>query len=221
MKIEVFCDGSATIATKPGGFGWVLVVDGVKHSEGNGHLEKATNNDAEMEALIHGMIAAYKFSHQPVDVLGRLGPVEITLPEVYLCSDSEIALGWADGTYRYKKNVNTDRYKLLLELVRRLNAKTQWVKGHNGNEHNERCDRLANLGRKGLKEEPPKTPKKSKKQPQSPNLDHKSPKIGKKLKGTICLWYKNSLKVVSLSDNVIEDYDESVHGKRESYLEVK
>lgn len=213
MKIDIYGDGSATVASKPGGYGWVIVIDGVKHSEGNGHLEKATNNDSELEALVNGMAAAYKFLHNsniPKDQV-----------QVTIYSDSEIALGWADGTYRYKKNVNTDRYKLLLELVRRLNAKTQWVKGHNGNEHNERCDRLANLGRKGLKEEPPKTFKKSKKQPQSPNLDHKSPKIGKKLKGTICLWYKNSLKVVSLSDNVIEDYDESVHGKRESYLEVK
>jgi len=220
MKIEVFCDGSATIATKPGGFGWVLVVDGVKHSEGNGHLERATNNDAEMEACIHGLTAAYKFIHRPVDVLGRLDPVEIVPPEVYLCSDSQIALGWADGTYRYKKNVNTDRYKLLLELVRRLNAKTQWVKGHDGNEHNERCDKLANMGRRKTTEEP-KADKKSRNKSKSPKVGKNEPKIGEKRRGTICLWHKNVLKVIDLSANIVEDYDESVHGKRESYLEVK
>lgn len=212
MKIEIYGDGSATVASKPGGYGWVLLIDGVKHSEGSGHLEKATNNDSELEALVHGMIAAYKYLKE--------NNIPLSETEVLLCSDSQIALGWADGTYRYKKNVNTDRYKLLLELMRRLNAKTQWVKGHDGNEHNERCDKLANMGRRKITEEP-KADKKSRNKSKSPKVGKNGPKIGKKLKGTICLWYKNSLKVVSLSDNVIEDYDESVHGKRESYLEVK
>ena len=55
MKIEVWTDGSATIATKPGGFGWVITLDGKFHSEGSGHLEKATNNDAELMASICGL----------------------------------------------------------------------------------------------------------------------------------------------------------------------
>ena len=43
---------SATIATKPGGWAWVITIDGKFHCEGSGHLEKATNNDAELLASI-------------------------------------------------------------------------------------------------------------------------------------------------------------------------
>ncbi len=57
-RIEVYSDGSATIATKPGGYGWVVVVDGEFHSEGSGHSDAATNNDMELEAAIQGLTAA-------------------------------------------------------------------------------------------------------------------------------------------------------------------
>ncbi len=167
MIIQVFTDGSATIASKPGGFGWVLVVDEVKHSEGNGHLPKATNNDAEMEAAIHGLIACYKFIQlnkcndpncQDGVVFYDIGgphhqagecPMAHNI-EVVLCSDSQIVLNWANGTNRFKQTAKIKRYEVLVELMRRLKAKTQWVRGHSGNVHNERCDVLANLGRHKL-----------------------------------------------------------------------
>ena len=58
MKIEVYTDGSATTSEKPGGWGYVIVIDGVKHSEGSGRMETATNNDAELEGAIMGLAAA-------------------------------------------------------------------------------------------------------------------------------------------------------------------
>lgn len=140
MRIEVFTDGSATTANNPGGYGWVLIVGGNKYSEGNGHMEKATNNDAEMEAAIQGLVAAYKLVSS--DLIS-----EVDDYEVILCSDSQITLNWANGTYRFKQEAKYAKFEILKKLMAKLNAQTRWVRGHSGNEWNERCDELANLGR--------------------------------------------------------------------------
>ena len=60
MKIEVFSDGSATVPSKPGGWAWVMVVDGSKHSEGSGYSPNASNNDMELMSSIMGLAAALK-----------------------------------------------------------------------------------------------------------------------------------------------------------------
>lgn len=149
MKIEVYADGSATIATKPGGYGWVIVQDGIKVQEGSGRIENATNNDAELEAAIMGL--AY--------VLKMLSPMlhkEGQEPHVELVSDSQIILGWANGTNRFKQKKKMQKFQALKFLMERLNAKTRWIKGHSGDEHNERCDKLAGWARKGTKETPKK-----------------------------------------------------------------
>ena len=72
---------------------------------------------------------------------------------VTLCSDSQIILGWTDGTYRFKQQNKLNKYKQLQFLVKRLDVKTRWIKSHNGDEHNERCDKLANMARKSVKED--------------------------------------------------------------------
>ena len=156
-QIEVFTDGSATIATKPGGYGFVILADGVKVSEGSGQMLTATNNDAELEAAIQGLASVLKMLSTNEDYAQK-GIV----PEVTLVSDSEIILGWANGTYRFKQMKKRNKYDQLQFLVKKLRIKTRWVEGHSGNEHNDRCDKLANDARKLLVSEPPKTKKKKK-----------------------------------------------------------
>jgi ribonuclease HI len=157
MKIEVYTDGSATIATKPGGWAWVLVIDGVKHSEGSGRMENATNNDAELESAIMGLAAVLKeIGTDPP----RISYSDQTLPEITLVSDSQIILRWANGTQRFKQQKKVQKYKQLQFLMHRLNAQTRWVRGHSGDEHNNRCDRLANWARKGIEEPKPQVKKK-------------------------------------------------------------
>lgn len=153
MKIDVFTDGSATIATKPGGWGYVIVIDNLKVSEGWGHMELASNNDAELQAAIQGLAAVLKMR---VD-----GKLPIEAHEVTLVSDSQIILGWTTGTYRFKQTAKIHMYNQLQYLVKKLNVKTRWVEGHSGDEHNERCDKLANIGRKGESEEKPKKTRKN------------------------------------------------------------
>lgn len=206
MNIEVYSDGSATTKDKPGGYGWVMVCDGVKQSEGKGHMPGASNNDAEMEAAIQGLAAVLKFINsserdefnQPL-----IGSVSVTL-----VSDSQLILGWASGVYRFKQADKYAKYKQLEFLVKRLDAKTRHVKGHSGDEHNERCDKLANLGRLQKEEE-------LKSKPPEQTL------IGTKKTGTLCVWYKGILKVIDLDSNVIENYDRITHGTRGGILEIR
>lgn len=148
MKIEVYSDGSATIATKPGGYGWVLVIDGQKVDEGSGYMPLASNNDAELEAAIQGLAKVLKMR---VD-----GQIPIGTHTVTLVSDSQIVLGWVSGMFRFKQKAKMQKYEQLMYLVRKLNVQTRWVEGHTGDEHNERCDTLANMARKGTDEEKPK-----------------------------------------------------------------
>lgn len=107
MKIEVYSDGSATVATKPGGWGYVVVVDGKFHSEGSGHVESATNNDMELEAAIQGLSAVYGLAFGMVPISAEIGsviPTPIGLKaQVTLISDSKVILGWASGEFAFKQ----------------------------------------------------------------------------------------------------------------------
>lgn len=206
MKIEVYSDGSATSDCKPGGYGWVMVKDGVKHSEGNGHMDRASNNDAELEAAIQGLIAVFKVL--PMHTLENGG----TQPRVELVSDSQLVLGWADGTYRFKQAAKMDKFNALRALVQRMGVTTRWVRGHMGDEHNERCDKLANEARTG-KERADKKPKKIK----EPN----DSKIGTKKTSIFCVWHEETLKVVDLENNLVEDYNRDIHGPRGSQMVIK
>lgn len=206
MKIEVYTDGSATTANKPGGWAYVLVIDGTNYSEGSGHVENATNNDMELEAAIQGLGAALKYlmaSCPDPGVAPSFTPYSVTL-----CSDSQLVLGWASGTYKFKQEGKADKYKQLRYIMNRLGVTTQWIKGHSGNIHNERCDKLANNARKNIKEvDKPRT--------------LEDTKIGIKKDGVVCLWYGSVLKIVDLSNNIVENYNRDIHGKRGSMIEIR
>lgn len=134
MIVEVYTDGSGTKATLPGGYGWVILEDGVKKYEGSGHLLLGTNNDCELQGAISGLdFAASKYTKEQATV--------------YLVSDSQIILGWANGRFEFKQEDKYATYEQLKALVLKLGVRTKWVRGHDGNEHNERCDKLANAAR--------------------------------------------------------------------------
>lgn len=212
IKIEVYGDGSAIKEGQPGGYGFVICFNGEKIHEDNGHMESASNNDAELEAAIQGLAHILKMRNEHM--------IPIEEHEIYFVSDSQIVLGWINGTYRFKQQRKYHKYEQIQYLVRKLNIKTRWVRGHDGDEHNERCDKLANLGR--LKMSPTDTlPGKNARKRHSIKESKVNNSIGLKKKGTISIWYKNVLKVICLDANLVEDYEESKHGKRDSYLGVK
>lgn len=217
MKIEVYTDGSATTVAKPGGWAYVIVIDDVKFAECAGHMENASNNDAEMEAAIQGLVAALKHitnlartdPHGPTDYVKL--EEKLTNCEVTLCSDSQLILGWASGTYRFKQLDKLDKYKQLQFLMKRTNGKTRWVRGHNGDLYNERCDKLANEARLSV----------NRKIDQDEARAAGDTLIGTKKSGTICVWYKDCLKVIDLESNIVEDYSRARHGARGGILEVR
>lgn len=131
MKIEVYCDGSSSgNATGPGGWGYIVLVDGAKLSEGSGHLSKTTNNIAELTAAIEGL--QYVASN-PALAGG----------ETWLISDSQLVLRYATGEYKCRKFHLVPLYIKLRKLYGDLKAQTRWVKGHAGDTYNEACDILA------------------------------------------------------------------------------
>lgn len=136
MKIEVYSDGSGMTKKTPGGYGYVVVVDGVKQYEGSGYMEFATNNDCELQGAIEGLNSVHA-------ILGELEEED----EVVLVSDSQIILNWADGTNQFKQEEKMDKYLALRNLMADLKATVRWVPGHTGDPNNERCDKLANAAR--------------------------------------------------------------------------
>lgn len=204
MNIKIWTDGSATTKEKPGGWAWVLTVEEQFHSEGSGHLEKATNNDAELIAVLKGLEAALSL----IISCPSSFPLE---NDVTLKSDSALILGWANGTYKFKQIDKLPLYDALRRLVRKLNVKTEWVKGHSGIEFNERCDKLANQARLGIQKEKEKEEAKA----------TGNTLIGTKKDGVICFWAYGKLKVLDILNNVCEDYSREAHGKRGSIIEFR
>lgn len=201
MFVEVYTDGSASVNGKPGGYGWVIVVDGEKHSEGSGYMPVASNNDAELEAAINGLYAAK-------NLLEEKTPNNSTIT---LVSDSQLILGWVTGKYSFRQEEKINKFKELKLLSSLLNLKTRWVEGHNGDLYNERCDRLANQARLNGQ---------SKKEKIKAMLEGRSI-IGRKKTGIVCVWYKDKLKVIDLEQNIIEDYNRESHGNRGGLLEIR
>ena len=131
--ICVYSDGSATSHDLPGGYGVVITMNGEQIVEFNGSLENATNNEAELSGAIAGL--QYVVDHLDIS------------EEIVLVSDSQLVLGYANGSYRCKAMHLTPLYIKLRKLYQQLNAETRWVRGHNGEPFNERCDKLAKSAR--------------------------------------------------------------------------
>ena len=148
MLFEVYSDGSATTADKPGGYAYVICRDGVKIGEGSGHLPKATNNVAEITAAIRGLEAlAVSREFQPNPGADDAQHGESDGNRVVLVSDSQLVLRYATGEYQCRKYHLVPLYISLKKIYRQLGAETRWVRGHSGDEHNERCDVLAKAAR--------------------------------------------------------------------------
>lgn len=201
MNILVYSDGSAQTAATCGGWGSVIVVDGVVHKELSGYMEKATNNDAEMAGAIGGLEYIWNYlTTTPNETVGYT---------VTLISDSEIVLNWANGTYRFKQLEKIDAYNKLRFLMKCMNVKTQWVKGHSGDKFNARCDKLANDARKSLTNKVDKT------------LPVGDTRIGSKKNGVVSVWYQGVLRVIDFDIGIVENYNRELHGKRGSIVEIR
>lgn len=139
MIVQIYSDGSGTSFGSPGGWAFVVVVDGVKIHEDSGSEANATNNTMELSAAYKGLL--WLQGQSPI-----YNDADITL-----ISDSQLVLGFATGRWNCKKQHLALLAAKLKTLFTNLKVKDQWVKGHSGNEWNERCDVLAGEAREILK----------------------------------------------------------------------
>jgi ribonuclease HI len=132
----VYTDGACRGNPGPGGYGAIILDDGVLLKEFSGGSKKTTNNRMEMAAAIIAL---------------RSLPEEA---DVIVFSDSKYVVdgitkwikGWQNNNWvtKSKSEVkNKDLWIKLLMASANKKVEWRWVKGHAGNSKNERCDQLA------------------------------------------------------------------------------
>lgn len=141
-KVDIYTDGACSGNPGKGGWGAILIYNGVE-KEISGNAPETTNNRMELLAIISALRALKESC------------------EVTLYSDSAYSLdpfnkGWI---YDWQKNnwknsskqevKNTDLWLALLLEVKKHKITWIKVKGHADNEYNNKCDSIA---RKAIKE---------------------------------------------------------------------
>ena len=139
-KVTLYTDGACSGNPGPGGYGAILIYNGIE-KEVSGGEKNTTNNKMEMMAVIKGL----EMLKEPC--------------EVFVYSDSayvvnSIEKGWI---YSWKKNgwkksdkkevKNIELWERLLKLMEIHKVTFLKFKGHADDELNNRCDRLAVLER--------------------------------------------------------------------------
>jgi ribonuclease HI len=135
-KISVYGDGSSG-GGSAGAIGWGYLITDWEDiiGVGSGGETAGTNNQAELLALINGL-------RQVVQKNWHQGNV------VEIVSDSEYALGVASGQFEPTKNL--DLAAEIRSLTILTQARTRWVRGHNGEIFNEYADKLAKAAKEKL-----------------------------------------------------------------------
>ena len=135
-KVILYTDGACSGNPGPGGYGAILIYNGVE-KEISGGEKSTTNNKMEMMAVIKGL-----------EMLKEPCEVGVYSDSAYVVNSSE--KGWI---YSWKKNgwkkadkkevKNIDLWERLLKQLDIHKVTFNKVKGHSSDELNNRCDRLA------------------------------------------------------------------------------
>ena len=134
--VTIYTDGACSGNPGPGGWGAVLIYNGVE-KQLSGSEKETTNNRMELSAVI----TALKALKEPCNVT-------LTTDSKYVCD--AINKGWLNSWQKnsWKKAdkkpvLNIDLWQELLPLLDKHRVEFIWVKGHNGHKYNEICDKLA------------------------------------------------------------------------------
>lgn len=135
-NVEIYTDGACSGNPGPGGWGAVLIYNGVE-KQLSGSEKETTNNRMELSAVI----TALKALKEPCNVT-------LTTDSKYVCD--AINKGWLTSWQKnsWKKAdkkpvLNIDLWQELLPLLDKHRVEFIWIKGHNGHKYNEICDKLA------------------------------------------------------------------------------
>lgn len=135
-SINIYTDGACSGNPGPGGWGAVLIYNGIEKQISGGE-KNTTNNRMELTAVIE----ALKALKEPCNVT-------LTTDSKYVCDaiNKEWVFAWQRNNWRKadkKPALNVDLWEQLLELLKIHKVEFVWVKGHNGHKYNEICDALA------------------------------------------------------------------------------
>ena len=136
--VEIYSDGACRGNPGPGGWGFLMKIDG-KTRELFGGEANTTNNRMELTAVIRAL-----------ESLERPSRVRVYTDSQYVQKGiSEWIRGWKRKGWKTadKKPVkNEDLWKCLDQLNAAHQVEWHWVRGHSGHPENERADALANQG---------------------------------------------------------------------------
>lgn len=135
-KLNIYTDGACSGNPGKGGWGAVLVYNGIE-KEISGAEMHTTNNRMELTAVIK----ALQLLKEPCEV-------ELTTDSKYVCD--AVNKGWVYGWKKKgwiksdkKPALNVDLWEELLKQLNIHKVTFIWIKGHNGHPYNEKCDKLA------------------------------------------------------------------------------
>lgn len=135
-QVTIYTDGACSGNPGPGGYGVVLIYNGVE-KELSGGEQATTNNRMELTAAIAGM-----------EALKESCKIDLYSDSKYLVDG--VTKGWAAGWRKRgwiksdkKPALNPDLWEQVLDLLDRHEVTLHWVKGHADNPYNNRCDKLA------------------------------------------------------------------------------
>ncbi|MCU4754425.1 ribonuclease HI family protein [Halobacteria archaeon AArc-curdl1] len=124
-RAHVYFDGGARGNPGPAGIGWVIVTSDGIVAEGSETIGRATNNQAEYEALIAALEAARDYGYDELHVRG----------------DSELIVKQVRGEYNTNNPELREKRVTVHELLRHFD---EWTLEHVPREVNSRADELAN-----------------------------------------------------------------------------
>ena len=125
MKYIVYSDGSSL--GNPGPAGWAAYIVETQKLV-SGELRRATNNEAEMSAVLYA--------------LGEIPDCS----EVVIVTDSKLVIGWLCQNWKTKSNPNIGELRksiFILREAKKLDVSFKWVKGHTTDQWNNLVDMTA------------------------------------------------------------------------------
>lgn len=135
-KVDIYTDGACKGNPGPGGYGAILIYNGIE-KEFSGGEKETTNNRMELLGAITALAALKE-------------PCEVTLTSDSKYLVDAVTKGWVYGWQQKgwkkadgKPALNVDLWQRLLPLLETHSVTFLWIKGHDGHKYNERCDRLA------------------------------------------------------------------------------
>jgi ribonuclease HI len=132
MNVSMYTDGASRGNPGPGGYGVVLISQGLRKELSKGY-RLTTNNRMELMAVIAGL-EAMKRNDLDITVYTDSKYVADAVEKGWV-------FAWAKKGFQGKKN--PDLWRRFLLLYRKFSVKFVWLRGHAGHPENEYCDWLA------------------------------------------------------------------------------